>query len=224
MATRPARRIRTCTAPAGSSARIPDRPGAGSRRPVGRNTPGPGDGAAHRRSRHPSRSRATRARAGQAGWSGGSALRLVMRSAIAAFVGRMPRAPAVVLQQVDPGAAVRRIDHHVQRAVWRHRLAQRMKPGVRVGQMVQHASTDDMLECRSKIGCPLERQSADLEVVQAVLALQLGRELEAGRADVDADDLGVGPAHRAVRSLRRAAARHEDRSVVPIGFARPEEV
>ena len=53
---------------------------------------------------------------------------------------------AVVLQHIDARAAVGRVDHHVDGAGRLKHVAQRPQAGVGVGQMVQHAGADDVLE------------------------------------------------------------------------------
>ena len=54
--------------------------------------------------------------------------------------------PAVVLKHIDACAAVGRVDHHMERAARREHVAQRPQTCIGVGQMMQHARADDVLE------------------------------------------------------------------------------
>ena len=77
---------------------------------------------------------------------------------------------AVLLQHVDAGPAVGGVDHQVHGAVWRQHLAQGAQPAVRVGQVVQHAGADDLVEAAAQLAHPLDRQLIDLQIGQVVLA------------------------------------------------------
>ena len=112
----------------------------------------------------------------------------------------------------------------MQGAARREHVAQRAQAGVGIGQMVQHAGADDVLEGLPEFGGALDGELAHLEVVERVLALQLLRERDALRADVDADDSSARPAQRVVRRLRRAAAGDQDAAVFAVGLGRPEEM
>ena len=142
-----------------------------------------------------------------------------------ASVGSMLEPPAVVLQHVDAGAAVRRIDHQVHRAVRREHVAQRAQPRVGIGQVMQHAGADDVFEGSPEFGGVARRQLAHLEVLEVVLALEFLREARCSFALTSMPTtLRVRPAHRVVRGLRRAAAGDQDAAVVAIRFVRPEEM
>ena len=95
---------------------------------------------------------------------------------------------------------------------------------VGVGQMVQHAGADDVLEALTEFGGTLHGELAHLEVGERVLLLQPLREREALGADIDPDDLGAGPAQSIVGGLGSAAARDQYAAVVAVRLGRPEEM
>ena len=91
--------------------------------------------------------------------------------------------------------------------------------------MVQHARADDQIEaCAPSAAALLDRQLPRLEIRQVVLPLQLLRVIEAGRADVDADDAGVGLAERVLRGLPRSAAGDEDVQIGAVRLVGPQQV
>ena len=59
---------------------------------------------------------------------------------------RWGQQPQRVLQHVDPGAAMWRIDHQPHPTVRRQHRGQRPQPRQRVGQVVQHAAAVDVVE------------------------------------------------------------------------------
>ena len=101
---------------------------------------------------------------------------------------------------------------------------QRAQPGIGVGQVVQHAGADHVLEALAELRGALHFELAHFEVGECVLALQLLRERDALGADVDPDDPGAGPPHRIVGGLGGAAAGHQDAAIVAEGFGRPEQM
>ena len=103
-----------------------------------------------------------------------------------------PEQAAVFLHHVDARAAIRRIDHDVQRPVLRQRRAQRPQAEVRVGQMVQHAGADDLVEDLSETPYVFDRKPAEIEVPEVVFSLKIAGVAEAGLADVDPDHRASG--------------------------------
>ena len=77
---------------------------------------------------------------------------------------------------------------------------------------------------RSNAPTSLDRQLPRLEVRQVVFALQLLGVIQAGRADVDAGDAGVGTAQRVLRGLPRSAPGDEDVQICAIRFVRPQQM
>ena len=51
-------------------------------------------------------------------------------------------------------------------------LPQGAQPRVRVGQVVQHAGADDLVEAAAQLAHPLDGQLMDLQIGQVVLALE----------------------------------------------------
>ena len=146
------------------------------------------------------------------------------RSSISGSLAADPETAAVILKHVDAGAAVRRVDHHVQGAVRRQHLAQRAQPGVGIGQVVQHAGADDVVETLAEFAGAFDGELSNLEIVELVFALELQLVRDAVFADVDSDDACPRPADGVVRGLRRAAAGDENAAIVAIGLVRPEEM
>ena len=117
---------------------------------------------------------------------------------------------AVFLHHVDSGPAVACIDHQAHGAAGDsgHREA---RAGRGPGQ-----AGDGALRCKRQVeGAPelldaLDRKLMEFEVLEIVLALKIARVAQAGLADVDRRDSGVGLAQRIPRRLRRAAAGDQD--------------
>ncbi len=144
-----------------------------------------------------------------------------------ADLGRRPadaQAPTVVLKHVDPRAAIGRVNHHMERTSRLEHVVQGPKPRIGVGQMVQHAGADHVLEALAEFGDALHGELAHIKVGERVFALQPLRERDAVSADVDPDDLGAGPAQRIVGGLGGAAAGHQYSPVFAVGLGGPEEM
>ena len=90
--------------------------------------------------------------------------------------------------------------------------------------MVENAGTDDLIEVCVQIADAVDRQLAELEIVQAIFLLECFGAAHARGAEVDAGDLGQGPAQRVLRCLRGAAAGNQDGVIVAVGRAGPEEM
>ena len=128
-------------------------------------------------------------------------------------------APTVVLEQIDPGAAIGRVNHHIEGAGRLEHVVQGPQPRIGVGQVVQHAGADHVVEALAEFGRALNGEQAHLEVGERVFAFQPLGERDALCADVDPDDLGARPAHRIVGGLSGAAAGHQDAPVFAVGPA-----
>ena len=70
-----------------------------------------------------------------------------------------------------------------------------------------------------EFACALDGELAHLEVVERVFALQILRERDALRADVDPDYLCARPAQRVVGGLHGAAAGYQNASISRYGSA-----
>ena len=109
------------------------------------------------------------------------------------------------MKQINPGAAKRRVHHHVHRPVRSERPAKRLQTRGGIGKMVQHAGAYDVIEFLAKLLSSLDLKAAQLEILKRMLLLELLLERDAPFADVNSDDASVRPAHRIVRRLHRAA-------------------
>ena len=102
------------------------------------------------------------------------------------------KSPAVLLEQVDAGPAVRRVHHQVDRALGPQHGSKRTQTCVRIGKMVKHTGTHDQIEAALQLAGAFDRQLPGLEIGEVVLPLQLLGVIDTRRADVDADDAGAG--------------------------------
>ena len=134
-----------------------------------------------------------------------------------------PEQPAIVLHHGDAGAAIRRIDHDVHRAVARKDIAQRAKARVRVAQMMKHARANDLVEGLAKLADPFDRKPVELQISDVVLLLKIARVAQACFAEVDRGHARVRLHERMTRGLRRAASGHKDRSVWTRLFEGPQQ-
>ena len=136
-----------------------------------------------------------------------------------------PQPAAVFLQHVDAGPAVGGIDHQVDGAVRRQHLPQGGQPRRRVGQVVQHARADDLVESAAQLAGPLDRQLVDLQIGKAVFAFERLGVADARRADVDADHVAMpGSAQGMLGRLRGPAAGDQHLQVRAVGCLRPVQV
>ena len=81
---------------------------------------------------------------------------------------------------------------------------------IRVGQMVEHARADDLVECLAELPDLLDRQPMEIEVLQSIFLLKIARVVQAGFADVDCRDPGIRLAQRMDSSLGCSAAGDQD--------------
>ena len=132
--------------------------------------------------------------------------------------------PAELLQHVDAGPSVRRVHHEVHRAAGRQHVAQGPQARVGVGEMMEHAGADDLIEGRPQLADALDGELADLEIVELVLSLELLGVADAGRAEVDARHPGRRPAQGVLGRLRGPAAGDQDRVVLAVGLRGPEQM
>ena len=104
------------------------------------------------------------------------------------------QAPAVLLQHVDARAAVWRIDHDVDGTARCEHFAQCAQTRIGIGRVVEHAGADDVFEGLVELARSLDGELVHFEVIERMLSLQLLRERDALRADVNADDARARPA------------------------------
>ena len=78
-------------------------------------------------------------------------------------------APTVVLKHVDPGPAIGRVHHHIQCAGRLKHVMQGPQPRIGVGQMVQHAGADYVLEALAELGGALHSELPHARLVSAYL-------------------------------------------------------
>jgi len=104
------------------------------------------------------------------------------------------------------------------------RSRSRGQPHVGIGQMMEHPCTNDLVEAGLQLTRQLDGQLADLQLVQAVCALELLRGPHARCAEVDAGHLGRRPAQGVLGGLRCSAPGDQDRSILPVGAGGPEEM
>src|SRR5450755_56484 len=90
---------------------------------------------------------------------------------------------AVVLKHIDARAAVGCIDHYIDRPGRHQHLAQRPKTCVGVGQMVQHAGADYVVEASPEVRRTFHGELAYLQVVEGIPVLQGLRERDTFGAD-----------------------------------------
>ncbi len=106
-------------------------------------------------------------------------------------VSANPEQPAVVLHHGDAGATVSAVHHHMHRAVGGKDIAQRPQPCVRVGEVVQHARANDLIECLAELADALDLKSMEIEIAKAMLFLKTARMAQTGFTDVDRRHIGV---------------------------------
>ena len=89
---------------------------------------------------------------------------------------------------------------------------------------MQHPGANDEVEGTPDLSNTLDRQSMKFEVVQLILLPKIACMAQAGLADIDRRDPGVGLAKRILRSLRGAAAGDENLEVRSRTRARPRQM
>ena len=97
----------------------------------------------------------------------------------------------------------------MQRPIGLEDAAEGAKPGVGIGQVMEHAGADDLVELLAELSDVFDRQPMEFQIAQFVFALQLARVAEARLADVNSRHMSVRLAHRVSRGLRGAAAGDE---------------
>src|SRR5215469_6985275 len=111
----------------------------------------------------------------------------------------------------------------MQRAVGGENIAQRPKADIRVGQVVQHAGTDDLVESPAEFSDRFNREPVEFEVAQVIFLLKPARMAEAGFADVDCRHPSNGLAQRMDGGLRGPATGDQDLSICPRLLGRPQQ-
>jgi hypothetical protein len=106
---------------------------------------------------------------------------------------RAAEPPHEVLHHVHALAAVGRVDHQAQPARRREHVGERAQPGVGIGQVVEHARRDHVVEALAEGAHVLDRQPSQCQVVAHAQAVRLAACLRERRvAEIDAGDLHVG--------------------------------
>jgi hypothetical protein len=90
--------------------------------------------------------------------------------------------------------------------------------------MMQYAGADHLIEAHPKLADPLERELADLQIVEFVLTLQLLSMLQAGCAEIDPGDLRCRPADGIFCGLRRTATGNQYGVALAVRPCWPEKV
>ncbi len=79
--------------------------------------------------------------------------------------------------------------------------------------MVEHAGADDLIECSVQLLDLMDRELIDIEVLQAIFALQLARVTQAGFAYINCRDSRTGLAQCIEGSLGSSTPADENLSV-----------
>ena len=90
--------------------------------------------------------------------------------------------------------------------------------------MMQHASAHDQIEAAFQLSGAFDWQRPYLEIRQVVLPLELLGVIEAGGADVNADNARLGPADRIFGGLPSSTSRNKDIQVRTVWPVRPEQM
>ena len=90
--------------------------------------------------------------------------------------------------------------------------------------MMQHARAHNQVEAAFQFRDALDRQRPYLEICEVVLARQLLGVIETGRADVNTDDAGVGPADGVFGRLPGSTSRDGDIQVRTVWPVRPKQM
>jgi hypothetical protein len=105
----------------------------------------------------------------------------------------------------------------------RKNIAQRSKAEIRVGQMVKHAGTNDLVECLVELSDLLDREPMEIKVSQAIFLLKIARMAQAGFADVDCRHTSIRLAQSMDSSLGCSAAGDQDLSVCALRLSWPQQ-
>ena len=103
-------------------------------------------------------------------------------------------------------------------------VAQRPQTDAGVGQMMEHARADDLIEFASNFPHALDRELVELEILDIVFLLQSTGEVQARLADVDTRHPRLGLAQRIGGGLGGTATRDKDIAIGPLRTGRPKQV
>ena len=126
-----------------------------------------------------------------------------------------------LLHHVDAQPRVAAVDHDAHGPVRPEHVAQAAQAGVWVRQVVQHARADDQVEGPPERGRVVKAHAEEVEVIQAVLLLEVGLVTQRGIGQVEADDPAVAVVERIAGGLVGPTAGDEDLEVVGLGLPRP---
>jgi hypothetical protein len=142
-----------------------------------------------------------------------------------AFVGSADaEAVGEVLEHVNAGASVGSVKHEVHGSVGFEDGAEGAEPGVRVAEMMEDSSRDDLIEGGVQFVDAIDGELVDLEVGEVVFALEIFGVADAGCTEVDGGDVCGGPSEGVLCSLRGSAAGDEDGEGVAIRKGGPVEM
>src|SRR5262245_52645657 len=135
-----------------------------------------------------------------------------------------PDPPAELLQHVNAGSPVLRVDHEVYHPVWFEHAGERSESHIGIRQMMEDTGADDLIETHPQVFDALDGQVVNFEIVEFVLALERLRAAHARGAEVDAGDTRTTPPQGMLRCLRGAAAGNQDGEIISVGVGGPEEM
>ena len=90
--------------------------------------------------------------------------------------------------------------------------------------MMENPGADNLIEARFQLVYPIDRELADLEIVQVVFLFELLGAAHTGCAEVNTGNLSRRPTQSMLGRLGCSAAGNEDGLVFSIRSHRPEEV
>ena len=100
-------------------------------------------------------------------------------------------------------------------AVGRKDIAQCPKAGIRVGQVVEHPRTHNLVENLAEFPDIFDCKPIEIEVSQAIFLLKIAGMAQTGFADVDCRHSCIGLAQRMDGSLGCSAAGDQDFTTCP---------
>jgi hypothetical protein len=99
---------------------------------------------------------------------------------------------------------------------------ERSQPRSRIGEVVEHARADDVVESATERRDLLDGELMKFEIGEPVALAQASCRLKTRRADVDAGDVRAGIAGRVASGLRCATSGDEDLVIVAIRAGWPQ--
>jgi hypothetical protein len=137
------------------------------------------------------------------------------------FRGSDAKSSAIFLKHVNAGSTVRRVQHQVHRALGSQHRAERAQTRSGIDEMMEHPSTNDVVEDLAQVVGVFERQLPRFEIRQVVLPLQRLSVLETCWADINANHAGSGMTERVLCGLPCPTSRHENIEIRTVFLVRP---